>query len=58
MKKTLYHAFSDRSLREQECLVHEVVDDLITQLRIFATGEREANMVVWVSLYLLLEANC
>lgn len=50
MRKYLAHAFSDRSLKAQETLVAEVVDLLIKQLGVHATGEMGADMVMWFNL--------
>ena len=50
MRKDLSHAFSDRSLKEQEDLVGEVVDEFIEQLGANAAGEEGANMVLWFNL--------
>lgn len=50
MRKHLSHAFSDRSLREQEGLIDEVVDELIMQLGICASGEQGADIVMWFNL--------
>ena len=50
MRKYLAHAFSDRSLKEQESLVAEVVDLFISQLGVHATGKDGADMVMWFNL--------
>lgn len=50
MRKYLSHAFSDRSLKEQEGLVNEVVDEFIAQLGVYASGEQGANIVTWFNL--------
>ena len=50
MRKYLAHAFSDRSLKAQESLVSEVIDLLITQLGLHASGEKAADMVMWFNL--------
>ena len=50
MRKYLSHAFSDRSLKEQEDLVSEVVDEFISRVGTNASGEEGANMVLWFNL--------
>lgn len=50
MRKHLSHAFSDRSLKDQESLINEVVDELIMQLGIYASGEQGADIVMWFNL--------
>ena len=50
MRKYLSHAFSERSLKEQEHLVGEIVDEFISQLGMNASGEDGANMVLWFNL--------
>lgn len=47
MRRTLSHGFSAKALAEQEDLVQEYVDRLISQINIHATGEAGANMVQW-----------
>lgn len=49
-KKYVSAAFSDKALKSQERLINEVVDNLIEQLGIRASGEQGANMVKWFSL--------
>ena len=50
MRKYLSHAFSERSLKEQEDLVSEIVDEFISHLGMHASGEDGANMVLWFNL--------
>lgn len=50
MRKYLSHAFSDRSLKDQEHLVSEIVDEFISQLGVNASGKDGANMVLWFNL--------
>ena len=50
MRKYLSHAFSDRSLKEQEDLVSEIVDEFVSQLGIHASGKDGANLVLWFNL--------
>lgn len=50
MRKGLSHAFSDRSLKEQEGLVAEVVDLFIQQLGLHASGAEGADLVMWFNL--------
>lgn len=50
MRKHLAHAFSDRSLKDQESLVAEVVDLLVSQLGVHATGEKGADLATWYHL--------
>lgn len=50
MRRYLSHAFSDRALKEQEYLVAEVVDELIEQLHINASGPEGSDLVMWFNL--------
>lgn len=50
MRKYLSHAFSDRSLKEQEILVSEVVDEFIQKLGTEGTGPEGTDMVMWFNL--------
>lgn len=50
MRKYLSHAFSDRSLKEQEDLVGEIVDEFITQLGLNSSGEEGLDIVFWFNL--------
>ena len=50
MRKYLSHAFSDRSLKEQEVLVAECVDLFIEQIGVHASGKEGADMVMWFNL--------
>ena len=50
MRKFLSPAFSDKSLKDQEPLINEVVDDLVTQLDIHASAEKSVNIVTWYNL--------
>lgn len=48
MRRDLSHAFSQRSLTEQEALISGVVDDFITQLG--AVGAAGVNIVDWFTM--------
>lgn len=50
MRKYLAHAFSDRALKDQEVLVQEIVDEMISQLAAQASGPEGADLVMWYSL--------
>jgi cytochrome P450 len=50
MRKYLATAFSDRSLKDQEPLVQEVVDQLITKLAEHGSKPGGTNMVMWFDL--------
>ena len=50
MRKDLAHAFSDRSLKDQELLVAEVVDLFIKQLGVHGTSKDGTDMVMWFNL--------
>jgi cytochrome P450 len=50
MRKYLANAFGDRSLREQESLIQEVVDELIEKLAEFGEHSQGTNMVMWFNL--------
>lgn len=50
MRKSLSHAFSDRSLKAQEDLVSDIVDQLIAQLGVNASSEEGADIVKWFNL--------
>ena len=50
MRKYLSHAFSDRSLKEQEDLVSDVVDEFIAQLGLNSSGEEGVDIVFWFNL--------
>lgn len=50
MRKYLSHAFSDRSLKAQEDLVADIVDQLIAKLGVNAVGEEGVDIVKWFNL--------
>lgn len=50
MRKYLANAFSDRSLKDQEPLIQEVVDQLIVKLEEHGTESEGTNMVMWFNL--------
>lgn len=50
MRKYLANAFSDRSLKDQEPLIQEVVDQLIDKLAEYGSGLGGTNMVMWFNL--------
>ena len=50
MRKDLAHAFSDRSLKEQEGPVATVVDLFISQLGVHGLGEDGTDVVMWFNL--------
>jgi Cytochrome P450 len=50
MRRDLAHAFSDRSLKEQEGLVAEAVDLFIQQLGVHASGPDGTDLVKWFNL--------
>ena len=50
MRRYLSHAFSDRSLKDQENLVAEVVDLFMKQLGEYASGDEGADIVIWFNL--------
>jgi cytochrome P450 len=50
MRKYLANAFSDRSLKDQEPLIQEVVDQLIDKLAEHGSGSGGTNMVMWFNL--------
>jgi cytochrome P450 len=50
MRKYLANAFSDRSLKDQEPLIQEVVDKLIDKLAEHGSGPGGTNMVTWFNL--------
>ncbi|KAI1281081.1 cytochrome P450 [Xylaria sp. FL0933] len=53
MRKYLSHAFSDRSLKEQEGLVAEMVDLFIHQIGTFGSASDGLDMVMWFNLLTL-----
>ncbi|KAI0550323.1 cytochrome P450 [Xylaria curta] len=53
MRRYLSHAFSDRSLREQEGLVTEMVDLFINQIGILGTKPGGIDIVMWYNLLTL-----
>lgn len=50
MRRYLSYAFSDRSLKDQENLVAEVVDLFMKQLGEYASGDEGADIVIWFNL--------
>ena len=51
MRKYLSHAFSDRSLKEQEHLVSEVVDEFVNQIgKEGAPSGKGIDLVTWFNL--------
>lgn len=50
MRKFLSSAFSDRSLREQEYLVSEVVDEFIKQIGVRGSKTPGIDMTLWMNL--------
>ena len=50
MRKCLAHAFSERSLKDQDDLISEVVDEFIKRLGMNASGETGADIVFWLNL--------
>ena len=50
MRKYLSHAFSDRSLKEQEVLVAEVVDEFIVQIGKEGAKPEGIDIVRWFNL--------
>lgn len=50
MRKYLANAFSDRSLKDQEPLIQEVVDQLIAKLAEHGSEPGGTNMVMWFNL--------
>jgi cytochrome P450 len=50
MRKHLSHAFSDRSLTDQEDLISEMVDLFMTQIEKVGSGPEGLNLVKWFNL--------
>lgn len=50
MRKFLATAFSDRSLREQEGLVTQVIDDFIDQVGRRGNSKEGVDMTMWTNL--------
>lgn len=50
LRKTLLTAFSDRSLKEQEYLIDEGVNEFISELGTHAAVEQGSDLALWVSL--------
>ncbi|MCJ1314166.1 hypothetical protein MMC25_007846 [Agyrium rufum] len=50
MRKSLNHAFSERSLKNQEGLVIELIDELIQQLGTYGLAEDGVDVVKWFEL--------
>ena len=50
MRKHLSHALSERSLKDQEDLVSEVMDEFFKRLGMNTSGETSADNVFWFNL--------
>ena len=50
MRKYLNHAFSERSLKGQEDLVVELIDELISQLGVHGVEDNGVDIVNWFEL--------
>jgi hypothetical protein len=50
MRRYLSHAFSEKSLREQETLVAEEVDKLVKKLGEFGAAENGTNLQRWLNM--------
>ena len=50
MWKYISHASSDRSLRDHESLIAEVVDRPIDQLGVHSSGEKGTDIMMWTNL--------
>lgn len=50
MRKYLSHAFSDKSLKAQEPLIDEVVNEFVSQLDVFGSKKGGIDIVVWFNL--------
>jgi cytochrome P450 len=50
MRKFLSSAFSDRSLREQEYLVSQIIDDFIKQVGDLGSRPGGVDMTLWMNL--------
>jgi hypothetical protein len=50
MRRYLSHAFSEKSLREQETLVAEEVDKLVEKLGEFGAAENGTNLQRWLNM--------
>ncbi|CAP80267.1 Pc12g06400 [Penicillium rubens Wisconsin 54-1255] len=50
MRKYLSHAFSDKSLKAQEPLIDEVVNEFVSQLDVFGSRKGGIDIVVWFNL--------
>ncbi|USP76606.1 cytochrome P450 monooxygenase-like protein [Curvularia clavata] len=51
MRRTLAHAFSDKSLREQEPLLQEYADLLVERLSQYATDGKSTDIVRWYNFF-------
>jgi cytochrome P450 len=50
MRKYLSHVFSERSLKAQEGLIEEIVDEFIHQLGVYGAAEQGVDIVKWYEL--------
>ena len=50
MRKDLSHAFSDRSLKAQEPLIDEVIQEFVQQLAVHGTQADGIDIVMWFEL--------
>lgn len=50
MRKYLSHAFSDKSLKAQEPLIDEVVNEFVSQLGMHGSKKGGIDIVVWFNL--------
>lgn len=50
MRKHLSHAFSDKSLKAQEPLINEVVDDFVAQIGVYGSRKGGVDIVTWFNL--------
>ncbi|EUC27100.1 hypothetical protein COCCADRAFT_10212 [Bipolaris zeicola 26-R-13] len=49
-RKSMANAFSEKSLRQQESLIKQYIDEMIHKLRDVATSQTPADMVKWYNL--------
>ena len=50
MRKSLSYAFSDQSLKQQEHLISEIVDDFISRLGVIGSQKDGVDIVLWFHL--------
>lgn len=50
LRKNLLAAFSNRSLKEQEYLIDEGVDEFISELGLHAASEQGSDIAIWFNL--------